>query len=131
MTRSGLSTSNTSRRNLCRPVYRVLSLPLLSWRRWSSGNTMVGTCAKRPAPTISPIGGLLFYLIRLEITVEVERVVAAFSAYSADAGAPKGGGEVAHQKAVDPDRPCSHVLAESISSFLVLCKDHGRQSVRR
>src|SRR5580704_10409669 len=130
-TRSGFSTSKTSVRSAWRPVKSVLSFPLFSSRRSSSGKTMVGTCARSPAPTISPMGGPFFDLQRLQIRIEIECVVATLAADAADPGAAERSREVAHQEAVHPDRAGAQQCAEPLGPRLARGIDDGRQAVGR
>src|SRR3984957_7253572 len=130
-TRSGFKTSKTSVRSASRPVKSVLSFPLFSSRRSSSGSTMVGTCARSPAPTISPMGGPFFDLERLQIRIEIERVVAALAADAADAGAAEGCGEVAHQEAVDPDGAGAQQRPHPLGARLVRGVEDRREPVGR
>src|ERR1700689_2182762 len=130
-TRSGLSTSKTSLRSAWRPVKSVLSFPLFSSRRSSSGSTMVGTCARSPAPTISPMGGPFFDLERLQIRIEIQRVVAALAADTADTGATKRCGEVAHQKTVDPDGARAQQRPHPFGARLVRGVEDRREPVGR
>src|SRR5580698_5510741 len=92
---------------------------------------MVGTCARSPAPTISPMGGPFFDLERFQIRIKVERVVAALAADAADPGAAEGRGEIAHEKAVHPDRPGAKQCAQSLGPGLARGVDDGRQTVGR
>ena len=93
-----VARSKTSLRSWCRPVTRVISLPSFSSSRVSSGSTMVGTWARRPAPTISP---MVVPSVRrghgvLEVAVEVEAPGAALAADARSGGsrrrAPAGRG---------------------------------------
>src|SRR5580658_8753216 len=92
---------------------------------------MVGTWARNPAPTISPIGRVLFDLVRLQVAVEVQGVVATLSTDATDARAAEGRREVADQEAVDPYRAGAHGQSESVGLTLVGGKDHGREAVSR
>src|ERR1035437_6218261 len=92
---------------------------------------MVGTCARTPAPTISPMGGVLFHLVRLQIAVEVEGVVAALAPDTADADAAKGRREITNEKTVHPDCSRSRRETETIRLSLVRRKNHRRESVLR
>ncbi len=76
------------------------------------------------------MGGLLLHLVGLEVTVEVEGVVAALAPDPADSGAAEGRGEVAHQESSSP-RPCPRARPRPKRSafFWSVGEDHGRESV--
>src|ERR1700691_822566 len=130
-TRSGFSSSKTSVRSAWRPVKSVLSFPLFSSRRSSSCSTIVGTCARSPAPTISPMGVPFFDLERLQIRIEIECVVAALSADTADTSATEGRGEVAHQKAVHPDGARAQQRPHPLGTRSVRGVEDRRETVGR
>src|SRR5271155_4208958 len=92
---------------------------------------MVGTCASTAAPTISPMGRPLLHLVRLDLAVEVEGVVAALAADAADARAAEGRREVTDQEAVDPEGAGADGGAETIGPGLVAGEDHRREPVGR
>src|SRR4051794_38211514 len=97
--------SKTSRRSRSRPGTRLKSSPPLSSRRGCSGSMIVGTCASRPAPTISPIRppSLRGEHAVLDVAVEVEAPGAALAADPAVPVAAERRCEVADEEAVHPD----------------------------
>src|SRR3954463_13834867 len=97
--------SKTSRRSRSRPGTRLKSSPPLSSRRVCSGSMIVGTCASRLAPTISPIRppSLRGEHAVLDVAVEVEAPPAALAADPAVPVAAERRREVADEEAVHPD----------------------------
>src|SRR5215472_4448243 len=131
MTVSKSRTSKTSARSRCRPGTRLISLPSLSSRRCSRGSMMVGTCARRPAPTTSPT--LLPSLRRvdgvLDVAVEVEAPGAALAADSRLARAAERRAQVSDEEAVDPDRAGPKLGRYPISPAGIAGEQRGGQPV--
>src|SRR4051794_29169173 len=95
--------SKTSRRSRSRPGTSEKSSPSLSSRRARSGSMIVGTCASRAAPTISPIPPPLRREDAvLDVAVEVEAPRAALAADAAATVAAERRGQIADEEAVHP-----------------------------
>src|SRR5690606_25971800 len=120
----------TSLRSSRRPVTRVISLPSFSSRRSCSGSTMVGTCASRPAPTISP---MVAPSLRggdgvLQVAVEVEAPGAALAADAGLARAAEERAQVPYEEAVDPDGPGDQPGGDERGPLAVAGGDGGGQA---
>src|SRR5919202_6042447 len=97
-------------------------------RGTSSGSMMVGTCASRPAPTISPIGPPTARGedAVLDVAVEVEAPRAALAADAAVPVAAERRREVADEEAVHPDRPRVQPVGHALRA-LGRARDEGRR----
>src|SRR4051794_5198436 len=124
--------SKTSRRSCSRPGTRVKSSPPLSSRRVCSGSMIVGTCASRPAPTISPmrppspVPSARCEDAVLDVAVEVEAPCAALAADAAVPVATERRREVADEEAVHPDRAGVQPGTDPLGT-LRIAGDEGRR----
>src|SRR2546426_707714 len=99
---------------------------------------MVGTCASKAAPTTSPtVVAFRRVLVMptvgrehrvLDVGVEVERPGSAFAADAGLTVAAKGGTEVAHEEAVNPDGAGVQQRRNTFCPFVIACDEGGRQA---
>src|SRR5512132_171734 len=143
ITASGCSLSRHSALMRCKPGTRVISLPSLISSLTSSGSMIVGTCATRAAPTISPIlippiaSGLPLRSLRprcradvLHVRVEVEAVDAPLAPDPRGLRAAERRPQVAHEEAVHPDRAGDQALGDPFGALAVTgVQDRGQAVV--
>src|SRR5215467_559236 len=131
MTVSKSRASKTSARSRFRPGTRLISLPSLSSRRCWRGSMIVGTCARRPAPTTSPTLLPSFRRVDgvLHVAVEVEAPGAALAADSRLARAAERCAQVTHEETVDPDRAGPELGSNPVSPAGIAGEQRGGQPV--